>query len=338
MTLDDQSAVERLQRAKTLGKLVGEAPVFVKAIARLPSIARASVPALLLGETGTGKELVARAIHYLSARKASPFVPVNCGSLPDTLLEDELFGHERGAYTDARLSRVGLIAQAAGGTLFLDEVDSLTPRAQVALLRVIQDNLVRPLGSSVEQPVDVRFVAASNTDLSVLVRQRAFREDLYYRLCVLQLRLPPLRERKEDILPLARHFLRKHALRDRVTPHLSAEAEAALRAFHWPGNVRELENTIIRGIHLAEAEEIEVADLALAGVDEPTVPDPAPTRSFSEAKREVVASFERGYLLRLISQHRGNVSNAARSAGKERRELGRLLKKHQLNPRDFVTP
>jgi len=336
MTFESQGALERLRRAKTLGKLVGEAPAFVKAIERLPSVARASAPVLLLGETGTGKELVARAVHYLSDRKARPFVPVNCGSLPDTLLEDEFFGHERGAYTDARLRRIGLVAQAAGGTLFLDEIDSLTPRAQVALLRVIQDNLVRPLGSSVEQQVDVRFVAASNSDLSDLVRQRVFREDLFYRLCVLQVRLPPLRERPEDILPLARHFLKKHALRDRVTPRLSTDAEAALLAGQWPGNVRELENKIIRGIYLAEGDEITVDDLAVVGLEEAGEASPTRPRSFNEAKREVVASFERTYLLRLITEHRGNVSRAARTAKKERRELGRLLKKHQLNPRDFI--
>ena len=331
-----RDALERLRRARTLGKLVGEAPEFANAIAQLDAIARANAPALLIGETGTGKELVARAIHYLSERDARPFVPVNCGSLPDTLLEDELFGHERGAYTDARARRTGLITQAAGGTLFLDEVDSLTPRAQVALLRVLQDHTVRPLGSSSEHRVDVRFLAASNVDLAALVSRHAFREDLYYRLCVLTVRLPPLRERREDILPLARHFLLKHALRDRVTPRLAPEAESALLAWHWPGNVRELENAVLRGINLAEGPRIQVRDLGL-----PPGPDPAGdaaiTRRFQDAKRDVVASFERNYLTRLMMDQRGNVSQAARVAGKERRELGRLLRKHHLDPRDFVS-
>ena len=336
MRLDGPSAVGRLRRLQALGKLVGEAPSFVKGIARLPSIALASAPALLLGETGTGKELVARAIHYLSDRAAQPFVPVNCGTLPDPLLEDEFFGHERGAYTDARVRRDGLIAQAAGGTLFLDEVDSLTPRAQVALLRVFQDNFVRPLGSSVEQRVDVRFIAATNSDLAALVRNRAFREDLYYRLCVFQVQLPPLRERREDVLPLARHFLHKHALRDRITPRLSPDAEAALLASDWPGNVRELENAIVRGMNTCEGDWIEPADLGTARAGDPCGGEAPSSRSFRDAKREVVAAFERSYLARLIAEHHGNVSHAARTAGKERRELGRLLKKYQLNPRDYA--
>jgi DNA-binding NtrC family response regulator len=330
--------LERLRRAQALGKLVGEAPAFAQAITQLPMIARASAPALLMGETGTGKELVARAIHYLSERESRPFVPVNCGSLPDTLLEAELFGHERGAYTDARDRRTGLIAQAAGGTLFLDEVDSLTSRAQVALLRVIQDNVVRPLGSSVEQQVDVRFIAATNLDLTALVRRGAFREDLYYRLCVFVICLPPLRERPSDILPLARHFLQKHAFRDRVTPRLAPDTEAVLLTHEWPGNVRELENAIIRGINLAQGDRITSPDVGLSGPEENARSlESSQRRSFQEEKREVVASFEREYLARLLADHRGNVSHAARSAGKERRELGRLLKKYRLDPRDFLT-
>jgi DNA-binding NtrC family response regulator len=335
--IEVDTRLQRLRRTQTLGKLIGEAPAFVQAISPLPMIARCSAPALLMGETGTGKELVARAIHYLSDRESKPFVPVNCGSLPDTLLEGELFGHERGAYTDARDRRVGLIAQAEGGTLFLDEVDSLTPRAQVAVLRVIQDNLVRPLGSSVEQRVDVRFIAATNLDLAELVQQRTFREDLYYRLCVMVVGLPPLRERRADILLLARHFLQKHALRDRVTPRLAPETEVAMLRHDWPGNVRELENAIIRGINLAEYDQITPFDVGLPGErNEAPLPE-SRQRSFQEAKKDVVASFERQYLTRLLSDHRGNVSHAARSAGKERRELGRLLKKHRINPQDFLS-
>ena len=335
---EDAAGLERLRRAQVLAKLVGEAPAFAQAIAHLPMVARASAPVLLTGETGTGKELVARAIHYLSDREAKPFVPVNCGSLPDTLLEAELFGHERGAYTDARDRRIGLIAQAGGGTLFLDEVDSLTSRAQVALLRIIQDNLVRPLGSSVEQRVDVRFVAATNLDLIGLVRGGTFREDLYYRLCVFVVGLPPLRERRTDILPLARHFLQKHALRDRVTPRLASETEALLLSHGWPGNVRELENAVIRGINLAQGDRITPVDVGVSRPEETARnQESSPKRSFQEEKRDVVISFEREYLARLLADHRGNVSHAARSAGKERRELGRLLKKHRLDPRDFLS-
>jgi DNA-binding NtrC family response regulator len=195
-------AIDRLQRADALGKLVGDAPAFREAVGRLSPIARADATVLLHGETGTGKELVARAIHYLSDRRAASFTAVNCGSLPDTLLEDEFFGHEPGAFTDARSQRTGLLRQANGGTLFLDEVDTLSPRAQVSLLRVLQDRTYRALGSSREQYTDMRVIAATNVELWPLVSQRAFRSDLFYRLSVLTLSLPPLRERVDDIIPL----------------------------------------------------------------------------------------------------------------------------------------
>jgi len=205
-----ENLINRLRDKQTLAKLIGEAPVFLKAIAQLPSVARSEATVLITGETGTGKELVARAIHYLSARVAFPFVPLNCGSLPETLLEDELFGHERGAFTDARTPRRGLITQAERGTLFLDEVDTLAAKAQVALLRVLQDKMFRTLGSSREQEADVRIVAATNAPLDQLVRAGGFRVDLYYRLRVFSINLPPLRDRKKDILSLSRHFLEKH--------------------------------------------------------------------------------------------------------------------------------
>lgn len=322
----------------SVDRIVGESPVMAAMKTLLTKVATSPASTVLLtGESGTGKDLAAKVLHYNSDRAQKPFMNITCSALTETLLESELFGHERGAYTDARDRRIGLIAQAEGGTLFLDEVDSLTPRAQVAVLRVIQDNLVRPLGSNVEQRVDVRFIAATNLDLDELVHRRAFREDLYYRLCVMMVSLPPLRERRADILLLARHFLQKHALRDRVTPRLAAETEVALLRHEWPGNVRELENAIIRGINLAEYDHITPLDVGLpAERGEEALPESG-RRSFQEAKKDVVASFERQYLTRLLSDHRGNVSRAARTAGKERRELGRLLKKHRIDPRDFLS-
>lgn len=232
---------------------------------------------LISGETGTDKELVARAIQYLSQQAAFPFVPVNCGSVSDTLLADELFGHERGAFTDAHVRRTGLIAQAEKGTLFLDEVDSLTPNAQVILLRVLQDKRIRPVGSSCEQPVAVRVLAATNANLEQLVRAGAFRADLYYRLCVFCIKLPLLRDRKEDIPILASHFLEKHTPAGRAPLPLSPDALAALIAFDWPGNVRELESAIVRGIHFSRMNVIEVEDLRLPShIDRPL--DRAPAR------------------------------------------------------------
>jgi transcriptional regulator with GAF, ATPase, and Fis domain len=207
---DARRVVGDLLRAQAMGRLVGSSPAFTRALQHLPTMARGDATVLVCGETGTGKELVARAFHYMGGRASFPFVPVNCGALPDTLLEAELFGHERGAFTDARERRTGLVAQAIGGTLFLDEVDSLSPRAQVALLRLLQDRTLRPLGGGRETQVDVRFVAASNASLPEMVRRGEFRADLFYRLAVLTLTLPPLRERREDVLELAGHLLARN--------------------------------------------------------------------------------------------------------------------------------
>ncbi len=339
--------IGRLLHAEAMGKLVGEAPAFRRSVARLPAIARADATVLVSGETGTGKELVARAIHYLSPRGSGPFTAVNCGSLPDTLLEDELFGHERGAYTDARESRQGLLRFTSNGTLLLDEVDSLTPRAQVALLRVLQDRSFRALGSSLEQSADVRVIAASNVDLSALVERGLFRPDLYYRLGVLTVHLPPLRERREDILPLTHHFLLRFATGDRANLRLSPGAKEALMAHRWPGNVRELENAVLRAASLAEGDWITEADLALptgdtgdrariAAAPVHSTPEIDWSRSFCELKQDLVVRFERSYLTHLLAECEGNVTRAARRARKERRDLGRLLKKHQLDPREFA--
>jgi DNA-binding NtrC family response regulator len=333
---DVEALVRRLRDTQTAGRLVGQSPCFLSAIASVPAIARGDGTVLITGETGTGKELVARAVHYLSPRAERPFVAVNCGLLTDTLLEDELFGHERGAFTDARERRAGLIAQAERGTLLLDEVDTLTPRGQIALLRVLQDLTFRPVGSSREHPTGVRFIAATNAPLRQLVRDGAFRADLYYRLCVFPVNLPPLRERREDVPILVRHFLHRYAVPGRPVASLSASAEAALLAYDFPGNVRELENTMVRAIQLARSDVIEAAELGLAG-EGARAPGPAPgppgVRTFSVLKRLAVEAFEREYLTTLMREERGNVTRAARVAGKDRRELGRLLKKHGLAER-----
>jgi len=293
---------------------------------------------MISGETGTGKELVAHAIHYLSARAQFPFVAVNCGALPDTLLEDELFGHERGAFTHAESRREGLVAQAERGTLFLDEIDTMAGKAQVDLLRVLQDRKYRVIGSSRERSADVRVIAATNISPGRLLRSGNFRTDLFYRLSVFAIALPPLRARKEDIPSLAAHFLQKHARDDR-RPRLGSGAVAALLAWDWPGNVRELENAVIRGIHLNRNGVIEEADLGLS--DPTTEPLAAPGDSVSgpstyqAMKRAAIEAFERNYLTLLMSEHGGNVSSAARAAGKERRGLGKLLKKYCVDPKSF---
>jgi DNA-binding NtrC family response regulator len=329
----DERRVRAGRTAQALGKLIGDAPAFRRAIATVRIVAECDAAVLVSGETGTGKELVARAIHYLSDRAAEPFVAVNCGSLTDSLLEDELFGHERGAFTDAQQRRTGLIAQAERGTLFLDEIDALTSRGQVALLRVLQDKVYRPLGSQREYQAQVRFVAATNADLGPMVEAGAFRADLYYRLCVFAIALPPLRERPDDILKLAVHFLAKHAPHDAGGgPTLSVAAEAMLQECAWPGNVRELENAMIRAARLCETGRIDVDHLGLSAPAAP--PDafhwPSLSGNFAVRKAQILRSFEQEYLVHLMRDAGGNVTRAARTAGKDRRDLGKLLKKHGL--------
>ncbi|MBI4536167.1 MAG: sigma-54-dependent Fis family transcriptional regulator [Ignavibacteriae bacterium] len=334
-----EGLVERLREAQALAKLVGDTQVFRESIRSLPVVAKSDATLLVTGETGTGKELVARAVHYLSPRAAFPFVPVNCGRLPDTLLEDELFGHERGAFTDAHAPRQGLIAQAEKGTLFLDEVEALSAKAQVVLLRVIEHKKYCAVGSSREQDADVRIIAATNAPLDQLVKAERFRADLYYRLYVFSIHLPPLRDRKQDILPLTYHFLKKHAPPERSGLVISHSCAQALTSYDWPGNVRELENAIIRSIHLCGTNSIVSEDLGIpynpkTQLDSPAVNVPE-LNSLKEMKRQMIEAFEKEYLDRLMYEHRGNVSHAALAAGKERRELGKLLKKYRIDPRLF---
>jgi DNA-binding NtrC family response regulator len=334
-----ESLIARLANLDGRSKLVGRSSAFLSAIAMLPKLAKSKATVLITGETGTGKELAARAIHYLGTRANLPFVAVNCGSLPDALLEDDLFGHERGAYTDARDRRAGLIAHANGGTLLLDEIDALSSRAQVSILRVLQEKRYRPVGSSEEKEVDVRIVGATNTCLLDRVKSGEFRSDLYYRLQVLAIRLPALRERPEDILPLATHFLQKHAPADGDIV-FSDCACARMLAWSWPGNVRELENAVIRACALCDDRVIPAMALGLPDGEDEIVPslalpDAVPVTDFVAAKRQIIETFEREYLTRLMMEHSGNISQAAHAAGKERRDLGRLLKKYQLDATEF---
>jgi two-component system response regulator GlrR len=284
-------------------------------------------PVLIGGETGTGKELAARAIHYRGARRDRPFVPVNCGALPDSLIESELFGHRRGAFTDARDDQPGLVALSHSGTLFLDEVDALTPKAQVTLLRFLQDQKYRPLGARRDELADVRVIAASNLCLDDLVGQKQFRIDLLHRLRLMQLHLPPLRERKGDAELLSRHFVEAGSVRFGCVPRqIAVETLAWFERYSWPGNVRELEHVVYQGLLLSEGPVIAIASPAsLDIIERPQTPN-----SYRAAKEQAMADFEHAYLVRLIEQAQGNVSVAARLACTERRHLGRLLKKHHI--------
>ncbi len=315
--------------------LVGHSPAFLHVLELTKRFAACNATVLLQGETGTGKELVARAIHYLGARRDFPFIPVNCGALPDSLVESELFGHARGAFTDARDARRGLIAEAEGGTLFLDEIEVLTPKAQVALLRFLQDLEYRPVGGAMVRDADVRIVAASNANLGDLVRGGHFRQDLLFRLNVLPIDLPPLRERQRDAVLLAEMFLKRLAGQYRGAPKsFHPDAVSRLLGYEWPGNVRELENLIHREFLMTDGPVIHLHCLAPPGAREKDARQTMLSRltesSFQDAKACAIAHFERAYIVELLSRTGGNISHAARISGKERSRLGKLVKKYGL--------
>jgi len=323
--------VHALKQTLGLKRLVGESPAFVAEISKFPMIARCDASVLILGETGTGKELCARAIHYVSPRAGKPFVPVNCGAIPVELVENELFGHEREAFTGAASSRSGLIHEADGGTLFLDEIDCLPLLAQVKLLRFLQDKEYRPLGSMKMRQADVRVMAATNIDLEEAVRAGKLRPDLYYRLNVIPLVLPPLRERCEDIPLLARHFLARYADEfDKLISDFSLTAMQMLLVYEWPGNVRELEHAIERAVVMCERKVIGSEDIRL-----PRLKPGASEASFQEMKSTMIAQFERTYINGLLQAHRGNISKAARAARKDPRALRQLIRKHKIDVRSI---
>jgi two-component system response regulator GlrR len=310
--------------------MIGGSQAFLEALRSLDKIASCDATVLVEGETGTGKELVARAVHYGSDRRDGPFIPVNCGALPDTLLENELFGHARGAYTDARSRKPGVLELADGGTLFLDEVDALTPKAQVTVLRFLQDRRFRPLGSNVERSVDTRIVAASNRSLESLADAGSFRLDLLYRIRLLHVQLPPLREREGDATLLARHFVELASRRFGGDPvPLDESTLEWLEDYAWPGNVRELENLVYQGFLLREGGTVEIPRPDSVAAP----PEESRPVTYRDAKARAVAAFERRFLTRALQRSDGNISEAARSIGTERRHLGRLLKKHGIEVR-----
>jgi two-component system response regulator AtoC len=331
--------------ADSFHALVGGSPRMREVYALLEKAAAVDATVLLLGETGTGKELAARAIHYHSDRRERRFVAVNCGALPGELVESELFGHARGAFTGAAAARPGLFEEARGGTLFLDEVGELPLAAQVKLNRVIQEKEIRRVGDNAAIAVDVRVVAATHRDLRAEVKAGRFREDLFYRLNVLSVALPPLRERPGDVPLLAAHFLEKHAraLR-RELGGFEPEALARLVQYRWPGNVRELENTVERAVAVASGPTIGPADLppeVEGGADAGATAAPgAPGGDLATLRyRDAVAGARdrvtREYLVALLTEFGGNVTRAAERAGMERESLHRLLRRHGLRSEDF---
>lgn len=319
-----------LKRKLGLRQLIGNNPAFLAEVNRIPLVAKTDVTVLMLGETGTGKELFARAIHYLGPRAAKPFVPVNCGAIPADLVENELFGHERGAYTGASSSKAGLVAEAQGGTLFLDEIDCLPLLAQVKLLRFIQEKEYRPLGSTRTQRADLRIVASSNSDLHRAIKDGRMRRDLYYRLNIIPFTLPALRNRREDIPLLAQQFLSKYAADlDKSFSGFAPEAVRALMAYGWPGNVRELEHVVERAVVLSEGPVVLGSDIILE------FEGGSPECSFREAKNRVIDQFEKAYIGTQLLTHGGNITRAAEASGKNRRAFFELMRKHNIDGQSF---
>ena len=333
--LIDHTAVlqKRIDQMEKFGELIGNSPRMHEVYRRAIGVAPTASTVLILGESGTGKELTARAIHQHSARAEQPFVAVNCSAIPVELVESELFGHVRGAFTGATSTREGLFEAADKGTIFLDEVGDLPPLAQVKLLRVLQEGEIKRVGSNETRTVDVRVVAATNVDLRSRIAEGKFREDLFYRLNVVAIELPALRDRREDIPLLAYHFLKKYAARAGKNVHkLAPEALVLLARQPWPGNVRELENAIEYAVVFSKDDSIAASDLPfstaeaaepeLAGVTAPLFDLP-----YREAKQRALDAFETAYFEELLKRTGGNVSEAARQAGLDRSNFRRAAKR-----------
>jgi DNA-binding NtrC family response regulator len=323
----DRQRMRRLAQESAVEKqssygLIGDSPAMEKVFRAIAKAAPTSATVLIAGESGTGKELVARAVHYSSPRSSAPFVPVNCAAIPETLLESELFGYVKGAFTGANETRAGFFQTADGGTIFLDEISATSPSTQVKLLRVLQEREVCMIGSARPRKVDIRILAATNKDLSELIRKEAFREDLFFRLNVLSISLPPLRERGDDVLLLIRHFARKFARElGRNEPQFSDRALEILRHYHWPGNVRELENVVQRLVVMAESETVETADL------------PSLMR-FSALQvsgfDRTLADVEAEYIKNVLASVGGNRTRAAEILGIDRKTLREKLRHYDV--------
>jgi two-component system NtrC family response regulator len=326
-TLESENArqIAEAEAGARFEEIIGSSPRMREIFSMVSLVAKTDVTVLVQGESGTGKELVARAVHSKSRRGNAPFVPINCGAIPETLLESELFGHEKGAYTGAHVQRKGKLELADGGTVFLDEIAEMPLSLQVKLLRFLQERKVERLGGRQQIHVDTRVIAATNKDLKADIAAGGLREDLYFRLSVVTITLPPLRERAEDIGMLANTFLRRACQEYRRKLHFSEEALSAVAQYHWPGNIRELENVVQRASIMARGQFIEPADLGI----------PAPNRTERLSLREARDRAERRVVVDALTRTRGNISRAATELGVSRPTLHGLLDKHGIDSREL---
>jgi len=324
----------QLKEAYSFDRIIGNSAPLRKVLELVKKVARTDANILIEGDSGTGKELIARSIHTNSHRSHRPFVPVDCASLPENLLESELFGHEKGAFTDAHVTRPGIFEYANGGTLFLDEIGELSTTLQSKLLRVLQERQVRRVGGRRLLDVDVRIISATNRNLPEAIDKGKFREELFYRLNVILITLPPLRERKDDIPLLANHYVKHFSKSTKnEVKGISKKAMELMEKYHWPGNVRELQNVVERAISLMDSEIIMPGDLPeqirLISKSHPFVSEAG--TSYKEAKRDWMDSFEKKYLSALLKRHNGNISKAALEAQVNRKTIHRLLERHNLS-------
>jgi len=328
---------ERLRSGIAGRQLIYRSRAFGAVVSMLERAARSDAPVLILGESGTGKELLAHHLHDRSTRAGRPFVPVDCATVPAELFESELFGHRKGAFTGAAQNRVGLFQVADGGTLFFDELGELPLPFQPKLLRALQEKSIRPVGSTEQVAVSVRIVAATNRDLQQEVDDGRFRQELFYRLDVVRIVVPPLRERLEDVDGLAQHFLSRLGAGAGIDT-LSAEAAAALQSFHWPGNVRQLRNVIERACALGHGPELRLEDLpeeVRSGLASTPDAGDGAAGSFQAMKTRKIAALENAYLQGLLKKHNGNVTHCAEEAGMTRSALQKLMQKHGIKSGDF---
>jgi DNA-binding NtrC family response regulator len=337
---DNAHLRDQLKKHYSFDNIIGTSESIQKVFSVVSRVAPTDASVFISGESGTGKELIARAIHANSRRSGRAFMAINCAALPDHLLESELFGHEKGSFTGADNLRRGLLEVASGGTFFLDEISEMSMDLQAKLLRVIQERRIRRVGGESEIPIDVRWVSATNRDPEQAVRDGNLRQDLLYRLNVVPVRLPPMRQRREDIPALAQHFLRRFgADYERGNLRFTAEALKVLSDYHWPGNVRELQNVVERTVSLClPGQEITPEDMPEELTMRPT--NGRPTIAFSadlpfhDAKNDAITVFEKEYLRDLLRRHGGNISQAARTAGIDRKTIHRMLAKYELDGRD----
>jgi DNA-binding NtrC family response regulator len=318
-----------------LARIIHQSKKMKDVIEVIQKVAPTEMNTLIYGESGTGKELVARAIHSLSKGKNNPFVPVNCGALPEQLFESELFGHEKGAFTGAVNTKPGLVEFAEGGTFFFDEIGEMTPALQVKLLRMIEDRKIRRVGGKKEIDVNVRIVAATNKDLEKLIDENKFRDDLFYRLNNIKIEIPPLRERQEDIMPLAKHYMSQLCSSGSDAKKFTSEAEQALLKYSWPGNVRELQNLINRTYLLCSSEIIRLEDIPLPALKrQDSLLDEFLHLDYKDAKDLVLENFEIEYLKYHLKMNDGNITKTAQDCGIDRRSIHRLISKYNIIYKD----